>query len=340
MDKKFFACSLLIIFIPCAFGCAKDYNASFPAMGTLINLRMACTEAQAAQIAEAARGEVKRIESLMSRYDKASDVYKLNASSGVLTMQGKPYSVRVSDETYSIIKHSVELSRASNGAFDITALPLIRLWDYKAANFKPPSMQAIASAKLRVGYDKIILGEDNFVGFAQAGMGIDLGGVAKGRAADLCAAAMQRLGASEGIADAGGNMRIFGRSFNIGVRNPRGEGVLCAVQLSDGEGIATSGDYERFVLYNGKRYHHIINPSSGQPARGVASVTVVCQTAEEADAASTALFVLGIEGAKPLLADEPFWAALFIDEEMGMYATENMMSRINSCEGHINTIEF
>ncbi|MCL2025591.1 MAG: FAD:protein FMN transferase, partial [Leptospirales bacterium] len=258
--KKILVTAMCCLFCSCA---EKTHKLSFPAMGTLFHVTLTCSDAAAARIYKAVSDEVRRIESLMSLYDEKSDVYILNNS-------GVP--VQVSDETYDILGRSVKVSIESGGAFDITFVPLGELWDYKNENFVPPSESAIKKILPLVNYRNILFHGNNTVSFAKNEMKIGLGAIAKGYAVEQAVKIMKAMNLASGIADAGGNLKTLGASRVIGVQHPREDSVICSVVLNDGEAVSTSGDYERYVLYNGRRYHHILNPATGFPAESFASV--------------------------------------------------------------------
>lgn len=305
----------------------RNHRMSFPAMGTIINLTFTCPDGKVRQIYGSVRSEVLRLEALMSPYKSDSDIRRLNEA-------GFLGPVEVASETYKLMERSAEISSLTNGAFDISFVPLARLWNYRDKNFSPPDAKAISAAKRLVDYRRITMHGGSRISL-EKGMEVSLGGIAKGYAVDISVSLMQKLGASAGIADAGGNLKLFGNSGKklIGVRHPRENTVICAVELNDGEAVSTSGDYERYVMYEGKRFHHIISPATGRPAEGTASVTVICKSAETADAASTALFVLNANNRRALLEKMPQWAVIIIDTSMNVYASHSLKHRISFSKG-------
>ena len=298
-------------------------------MGTLFNITLTCSDTAAAKVYKAVSDEVRRLESLMSPYNKESEVYILNNS-------GAP--VKVSPETYDILGRSVRVSKESGGAFDITFMPLGELWDYKNRNFVPPAESAIKKVLPIVNYRNILFHENNTVSLAKSGMKIGLGAIAKGYAVERAVEIMKAMNITSGIADAGGNLKVLGSPRLIGVQHPREDSVICSVMMNGGESVSTSGDYERYALYKGKRYHHILNPATGFPAEGFASVSVICSDATAADAYSTAVFVMGMEKTNIFLKQHPELAVIIIDRNLAVYASASLKDRLKT-PGSVSWLE-
>jgi len=251
---------------------------------------------------------------LLSTYIETSEISRINRLSG-----SRP--VVVSHRTAELLKLARHYGDISNGAFDISITPLMRLWGFREG--EPPTSLP-ASADLEellplVGYRAIELGERT-VRLPQKGMRIDLGGIAKGYAVDTAFDALVAAGHGDTLVNLGGNMRGRGlaapdRAWRVGVRNPFDRAqLLGAVALPDGWAVATSGNYEKFVEIDGKRYAHIMDPRTGLPVQGMAGVTVLSRLGIEADALSTALFVVGMDGAKAILDQAPDSEALLIPD--------------------------
>jgi len=251
---------------------------------------------------EAGFDEMKRIEDMMSYFKPGSELSKVNREAFA-----KP--VKVSRELFEILQTSVDYSRLSKGAFDITVGPLVDLWHKAGEANAMPDENAIATAKSRVGFEKLILDANTMtVRFAVEGMRIDLGGIAKGYSVDKVVEIMKRKGAIGGMVDSGGNIRCFGKpahkdAWLVGVQDPniadsvqRTEDIepLMILKL-DGMAVATSGDYRRFVKAGGKKVSHIIDTNTATGANKLAGDTIIAPTAIEADALSTAVNVLGPE---------------------------------------------
>lgn len=243
-------------------------------------------------IALAAEAEVRRIEARYSRYRVDSELARINA---VAALGG---SIDVDAETAGLIAYAQACFRSSEGAFDVTSGLLRQAWDFSVARL--PDQRDIDALLPRIGLDKVSLSQGQ-LSFAMAGMELDLGGLGKEYAADRAAETCLDLGAVSGFVDLGGDIRVIGpqpggEPWRIGVRHPRDADVLLAeVALAEGA-LATSGDYERFIVIDGKRYCHVLDPRTGWPAQGLASVTVVADRCLVAGSLSTSAMLRGYAG--------------------------------------------
>jgi thiamine biosynthesis lipoprotein len=248
---------------------------------------------------EAGFNEFKRIENMLSYFNPDSELNKVNR-------EASGRRVRISRELFEILQTSVDYSRLTNGAFDITVGPLVDLWRKAGEVNQMPGEIAIANTKSRVGYEKLILDPNALmVRFAVDEMSIDLGGIAKGYAVDRVVEVMKRKGAIGGMVDLGGNIRCFGKplykdAWLVGVQDPNLENnePLMILKLSPDKpdmAVATSGDYRRFVEAGGQKVSHIIDTNTAGGAKKLAGDTIIAATAIEADALSTAVNVLGSE---------------------------------------------
>lgn len=249
--------------------------------------------------------ELCRLDSLFSLYQPKSEIVRINRLG-----KGK-----LSQDFKNLLSKAYEVSEKSNGAFDITVYPLIRFWQecYKAQKL-PDSTKLKAILKL-VDYKQIRIKNDSI--YLPANFALDLGGIAVGYSIDQAEKILKQAGIKTGLIDCGGDIIGFGnRKWRIGVKNPRGEGLVRTFFIQN-QAIATSGDYEKFFIVNGKRYHHILNPKTGYPAFGLCSVTVIAPDAVTADAYSTTIFVLGIKDGLALVEKEPGVEAFMLAEANG-----------------------
>jgi thiamine biosynthesis lipoprotein len=252
-------------------------------------------KAQVEQAVGLAMKEIEEIDKKVDYYDPQSDISKLNKIAG--KNSGKP--TPASSDLIAIIETSKELSRQSGGAFDITLGPVIRLWNFNGKARVPPMPQLSRSLEL-VGMENVDVDRENkTVLFKNAGMSLDLGGVAKGYAADRAIAVLKRKGIKNALVTTGSTTVCMGRKADgkpwiIGIQHPRkADKTLGTLELTQ-KSLSTSGDYQRYFVQGGKRYHHILDPKTGLPAKGCRSVTVVTdRSCTEADILSTAAFVMG-----------------------------------------------
>jgi thiamine biosynthesis lipoprotein len=254
----------------------------------------------------------------------------LHKSNSVLTRicaaAGKE-AVPVPDLTHEVIAASLRYAELSGGRFDPTVAPIVRRWGFSGGRTPTnlPPREEIAAMMSLIGYRQVVL-QNKAVFLPMQGMMLDLGGIAKGFAVDVAYRQLESAAVQNALIDLGGNMRCLGsprprlagasNPWRIGVRNPFDrEKIVGIVRLPPGMAVASSGNYERFVEIDGVRYTHIIDPRTGMPVKGMAGTTVLCDTATETDALSTALFVAGVEDAKALLEKFPACRALIVPDE-------------------------
>ncbi len=323
---------LVPLFMGAAIGAGKLNTYMRPMLGTIVNLTIIAPSGEtASSAARAAFGEIERVEKLMSPHLAESDVSGINARAA----EGP---VRISADTFSVITLAQEVSRLSGGAFDASFASLGKLWDFSREPFTPPEKHEILRLLPLVNYRNIVLDKKNHtVRLTKKGMKIGLGGVAKGYAIGKAVEALKKHGVKDAIVEAGGDLKVIGSKFGapwrVGLMHPREKSIILTLTLKDGESIVTSGDYERHAIHKGVRYHHIIDPSTGFPAKGLVSVSVIAKDPARADAFATALFVMGKEKAVELLAKRKDLKAILIDNGMRIYASKDLKERMASIDG-------
>jgi len=319
----FFRYSLSAVLILVFSGCQPQrlYKDSRAMMGTFVEVISPDKEA-----AGIVFDEVRRIENLLSKYKKDSEVSRLNENG----------SLAVSKDTFDIIERTREFCLISEGVFDITVGPLIDLWGFTDKHYFFPSDTEIKKALKLVGTDKIIIDRsESTVIFRIPGMKIDLGAVAKGYAVDCAVKRLRENGVKSCLINAGGDIYCLGgrqphKAWKVAVQNPRGNNFSGYLRLED-RAVATSGDYEQFFLNDGKRYSHIINPKTGYPSdSGIISVTVIASDCLTADFLATAVFILGKE--KGLGLAESFKGA-----EIKIIEEKNPLLYNDGYRGGVNT---
>lgn len=244
-------------------------------------------------------------------------------------------AVSLSPQESRIIAEAMTVARRSHYLFDPAIGKLVGLWGFHTdvRPDSPPPSQAAIQALVREHPSMADLSLDHDVlRSSNPAVQLDFGGFAKGIAIDRSIAALKRLGINNAIVDAGGDMRVIGskggKPWRIGIKDPRAQGVLAAVDMRGDESIYTSGDYERFFIYHGKRYCHIIDPRSGMPAPGVTSVTVIHRNAAIAEAADKALFIAGPAGFAKMAVALGVKQAMLIDTQGTVYMTPEMARRV------------
>lgn len=265
--------------------------------------------------------EMRRVDALMSPFRDDSELARINGAAGRAP-------VAVNAELFGLIRRALRISALTGGAFDITFASIGYLYDFRAG--RHPDARSLATHLPAVDWHKVRLdARARSVFLPQPGMRIDLGGIAKGHAVDRGIAILRECGIRSALVSAGGDSRILGdhhgRPWMMGVKNPRQrDGIAVVLPLSD-TAISTSGDYERYFIEDGKRYHHILSPRTGQPVRHTMSVTVLGPDATTTDGLSTAFFVLGPERALALCESLPGVEAVIIDARGRMHYSSGLM---------------
>lgn len=283
------------------------------AMGTVVQITFwTDDEPAAAKAADAVFAEFDRLDALMTTWTEDSEVSKINAAAG-------KKAVAVSEDTFTVISRAVEISKLSKGVFDITVGVYQGLWKFDEDNDGTiPDAAEVAARRKLVGWKNIVLDKKKrTVKLKKKGMKITLGGIAKGYAVDRAAQLLWDAGYVDFILQAGGDMYVSGKKdtkpWVVGIRDPRGKREdTFAVAPIENHSFSTSGDYERFILKDGVRYHHILDPRTGRPAKATRSVTVMAKDAFTADAWSKVLFILGAEDAMPLVEKLDDFEAAFV----------------------------
>lgn len=250
-------------------------------------------EQTAEQAIAAAIRQLRAVESSMSAYDPDSELSLLNRRGYIAPME-------VSEGLFEVLRLSVEISRLTDGAFDVSVGPILDLYRRAAENEEPPAEEELELARAKVGYEKILLdAHKRTVQLGVEGMRLDLGGIAKGYAIDLAVEAVREAGAAGALVDVGGDIRCFGRAprgknaWRIALQHPRKPDAYALTLEVNNTAVTTSGDYRRFVLLNDGRRSHIVNPKSPSSASNLSSVTILTESAARADALATAVTVMG-----------------------------------------------
>ena len=280
-------------------------------MGTSVEITVSQTDSQRAEEAMAAAfREVERMDGLMSHYRQESEVSQITRHAG-------EREIPVSPETLAVIERALYFSRLSGGAFDITIGPVFRLWNFREG--KIPEEKSLQENLKKVDYRKIKVDRlKSSVYLESRGMVLDLGAIAKGYAVDRAAAVLRKEGVENFLINAGGDLTVSGAKgkgmpWSIGIQHPRLPSELLAKLRPVRAAVATSGDYEKFFFKGGERYHHILTPSTGLPARECQSVTIMAPSAMDADVLATSTFVLGPKEGFALLERLPDVHAIIVD---------------------------
>lgn len=267
--------------------------------------------------------EIKRIEKLISSWDSHSQTSEIIRNAGI-----KP--VKVDEELFDFIERSLAISTLTDGAFDISYASMDRIWKFDGSMTTMPSEKEIKASVSRVGYQNIILDKEAQTVFLKLkGMKIGFGANGKGYAADMAKKLLMSKGVVAGIINASGDMNTWGKQPNgedwtVAITNPMNKNnAFALLPLSNGA-VVTSGNYEKYVMFNGKRYTHIIDPRTGYPSSGIISVTVFAPKAELADALATSIFVMGTDVGINRINQLPNIECIIIDEEGNIHNSEHI----------------
>jgi FAD:protein FMN transferase len=322
---RFFAFILIsgLLFTACGDPNEFNHRRSQFLMGTLVEISVIEKDEKLAITAiQHAFREIRRLENLMSIHIPDSEVSKINQAAG-------KDRVPVSKELMVVIQRSLFWSEKTAGAFDITIGPAQELWNFDAPSL--PSKNSIADAIKKIDFRKIQLEEQNIF-LPEKWMRLNLGAIAKGYAVDKAIDVLRKNKIQNALINAGGDLKSIGKrsdqlNWRIGLQHPRNSESLLASFSISGNAVATSGDYQKYFEQNGKRYHHILDPKTGYPATtGSMSATVIAKNVMDADALSTAIFVLGPEKGIALIDSLSDTEGLIIDSEGETRVSRNMGS--------------
>jgi thiamine biosynthesis lipoprotein len=268
--------------------------------------------------------EIKRIENLLTTFSENSETSRINANAGTA-------AVRVSGEVFALIERSIRISSLTDGAFDISYGSLDKsLWNFDRSMTSLPDPKTARLMVKLIDYRNIELNQQaSTVLLKQKGMRIGFGGIGKGYAADMAKAVMMKEGVHSGLVNASGDLVTWGQQANgrpwtIGISDPDNAQLpFSYLNISD-IAIATSGNYEKYVMIDGKKYSHTINPKTGLPVTGIKSVTVITANAELADAMATPITVMGIRAGLNLVNQMQQLECIIIDDNNNIYTSKNI----------------
>lgn len=277
------------------------------------------------------RDLLSKIDLELSRTNKYSDLYKVNAASG-------KEAVKVSQGTFDVVKLALSYAEETDGLLDPSIGPLINLWDIGHEGAKVPDKDDLETARKLTDYRKVVLDEANLtIKLEEPGMVLDLGSIGKGYAADQVAKYMHDHDLNSALINLGGSSinavggKPDGADWNVGLQDPvKSRGSQLGTVKINNETIDSSGVYERFFMEDGVRYHHILDPRTGYPTQnGLMSITIVSDNATDADALSTAAFVMGLKDGMAYIEKQPGIEAFFILDDNSIHATSGLKDRIN-----------
>ncbi|MBS1947483.1 MAG: FAD:protein FMN transferase [Bacteroidetes bacterium] len=285
---------------------------------------VASNQAWADGCIQAGIDEISRIEKLLTTFNEESETALINKNAGI-------QPVKVCEETFDIIERSIRISKITQGAFDITYGSVDKsLWNFDTNMQSLPNKETAKKKVKLVNYRNIALNKGHTTVFLkEPGMRIGFGGIGKGYAAEKAKQVMQQMGAESGIVNASGDLAVWGYQPNgepwtVGVVNPNAAGQVFSYMNVTNLAIATSGNYEKYVMINGKKYSHTINPRTGLPVTGIKSVTIISANAEIADAMATPVMIMGINAGLDMINQMKDIEAIIIDDNDIIYSSNNI----------------
>ncbi len=292
-----------------------ELEETFFVMDTLVTVQFHAAAGKGQAVLSAIEGEMRRLESILSAHLPDSDIALIDGAAG-----SSP--VKVSPETLEVLDTALAYAQLTDGAFDITLAPVLELYDFSGLDPQRPTQEQLHEYLPLVDWRKVKVDRvQGTVLLQERGMKIDLGGIAKGYITDAVVEIMVAHGIEYGLVNAGGDIRLLGpkidgNPWRVGIKDPNNphSAFFAVVEIARGA-IVTSGDYERFFIADGVRYHHILDPQTGLPAHGARSVTVTAPDAELADLLGTAIFVLGAEPGLALAESLPGVEAVIWEAE-------------------------
>jgi thiamine biosynthesis lipoprotein len=314
---------LLLLFSLSTFA-QENFKRTLILMGSRFDITVvASNEKEGNEYIDSAIFEIARIEKLISSWDVNSETSLINKLSGI-------QPIKVDKELFDLIERSIAISTLTNGAFDISYASMDRIWKYDGSMREMPSEEKISNSIKKVGYKNIIIDKEAQTVFLKLkGMKIGFGAIGKGYAADKAKALLIEKGAKAGIINASGDLNAWGKQANgkdwmVAITNPLNKNKVFSWLPINDSAIVTSGNYEKFVSFNGIRYSHIIDPRTGYPSTGIISTSIMTSNAELADAISTSVFVMGVETGLDFINQLKGVDCIIIDEQNKIHTSNNI----------------
>ena len=268
--------------------------------------------------------EIKRIEKLLTTFHDSSETNSINRNAGI-------EAVKVSEEIFNLIERSIRISSITQGAFDITYGSIDKsLWNFDTQMNSLPDKDTAKEMVRLINYQNIVLDRENTTVFLrEKGMRIGFGGIGKGYAAEKAKNIMQQLGIASGIVNASGDLTTWGfqpngEEWTVGIANPNISGEVFSYLKISGLAVATSGNYEKYIMIDGKKYSHTIDPRTGLPVTGIKSVTIITKNAEIADAMATPVTIMGVKAGLHMINQMKDIEVVIIDDHDKIHHSTNI----------------
>jgi FAD:protein FMN transferase len=303
----------------------QKYSQSLKLMGNNFTITVVAQNEKTANAnINLAIAEIRRIEALLTTYKNESQTNLINDNAGI-------QPVKVDQEVFNLIERCIGISRITQGAFDISYGSIDKsLWNFDKAMTKLPDAETALKMVHLIDYRNIILDKENTTVFLKkAGMRIGFGGIGKGYAAEMAKQLLIKNNVKSGIINASGDLSAWGlqpngKKWTIGVADPESPAAAFSFMEISNRAVATSGNYEKFVVIKGKKYSHTIDPKTGLPITGIKSVTIISSNAEFADAMATPIAVMGIKAGLFLINQIPDIYCIIVDDNNKIYTSNNI----------------
>lgn len=328
MKKRTFGATgaiiLLLAVILCSCAKSEPQSASFQSMDTLMTVKVYGGD----------RDLCDRLQQRIAELDAQLDATDENSEINQLNQKG---TAKVSDDTADILERSLQLSGELGQAFDITVYPAVKAWGFPSGDYHIPTDEELKKLAARI--DDTAIKSDHHTFTLPEGAMLDLGAVAKGYAADQCDTILKEGHAAAAVLNLGGTIRLYGKKpdgsrFSVGIADPDNPAGYFGYLSCDGGTVATSGGYERYFEKDGKRYIHILDPTTAKPVEnGTLSVTILCDDGTAADALSTALFVMGLDKATEYYRAHRDFDFIILTDDDNLYLTEGVYDEFTLCDG-------
>lgn len=325
---------LLLVFVMTNMGYAQRgddivVKKAIRLMGTDFEISLVAPTEQIGYInIDEAVSEIRRIEAMISSWDKNSETSEINRNAGIQPVQ-------VSKELFQLIERAKKLSEITDGAFDISYASMDHIWKYDGTMDRMPTDAQVKASVEKIGYQKILLDEEQQTVFlSQEGMRIGFGAIGKGYAADRAKELLISKGVKGGIVNASGDLttwgtRETGEKWMVGITNPMDKDKIFTWLPIVESSVATSGDYEKYIIFKGEKYSHIIDPRTGYPTKGVTSVSIFAKKAELCDALATAVFIMGRDSGIHLINQLDGVEVVLVDGEKKIHKSAGIVFETN-----------
>jgi thiamine biosynthesis lipoprotein len=278
---------------------------------------------QGNEFIDLAVGESKRIENLISDWIPTTEISVVNTNAGIK-------AVKVDKEVFELVQRAIKISELTSGAFDISYASMDKIWKFDGSMKNMPTKEMIKNSVSKIGYKKIILDpEQQTIFLKEKGMKLGLGGIGQGYIADKIKALLLSKGCVSGIVNVSGDINTWGKQsdgkpWTVGIVNPLNKNKIFGTFPLEDSAVETSGSYEKYVIFDGIRYSHIIDPRTGYPVQGVVSVSVFAKQTEIADALATGIFVLGVEVGLDLVNQIKGVECVMVDDKGKIYSSKGI----------------